>query len=384
VESPRRVDPCCSELNALEATAMVNEYERMLMDEDPQPHAETERAYWLEPHLPYALRQRIETVFDVLAHLPLKQPLAVVSDGGKTVAANKELVELLGGKGADYVGRPWMQVMPGWAERVPGFRREGEQVFEEHLNGGDGEQHWVRVSLGPVAERGEERAMAYLLFINKPDVETIDHDEVRRLRKSLQLLADTQTDYVVEIDRAGVMTFVSPSFCRAVGAQEGELVGREFLTRVCEDDRAAASAALDEAGKPPFIGEMRARLAADPQVGVDWHIDAVIGEGIVGLDLVGRVAGRAAAPAAGVAAGAEAPQPAAAATPPVPAAAAPEDPRLTLIAEKLAALDPNDRESLMALARAVADAAGAECVLYNVQRGDAIESAVGWRLPPTA
>ena len=277
---------------------MVNEYERMLMDEDPQPRDEVGRAYWLEPHLPYALKQRIETVFDVLAHLPLKQPLAVVSDAGKTIAANQELVELLGGKGADYVGRPWTQVMPGWAERVPGFRREGEQVFEEHLSGADGEQHWVRVSLGPVAERGEERAMAYLLFINKPDVETIDHDEVRRLRKSLQLLADTQTDYVVEIDRAGVMTFVSPSFCRAVGAQEGELVGREFLSRVCEADRAAAATALDEAGKPPFIGEMRARLAADPQVDLDWHIDAVIGEGIVGLDLVGRVsgAGRAAAP----------------------------------------------------------------------------------------
>ena len=181
--------------------------------------------------------------------------------------------------------------MPGWAERVPGFRREGEQVFEEHLRGADGEQHWVRVSLGPVAERGEERAMAYLLFVNKPDVDTIDHDEVRRLRKSLQLLADTQTDYVVEVDRAGVMTFVSPSFCRAVGAQEGELVGHEFLTRVCEDDRVAVTAALEEAGKPPFIGKMRARLAADPRADLDWQIDAVIGEGIVGLDLVGRVAG---------------------------------------------------------------------------------------------
>ena len=244
-----------------------------------------------EPHLPYALKQRVETVFDVLAHLPLKQPLAVVSDAGKTIAVNKSLVEILGGTGTDYVGRSWMQVMPGWAQRAPAFRREGEQVFEEHLGGADGEQHWVRVSLGPIAERGEERAMAYLLFINKPDVETIDHDEVRRLRKSLQLLADTQTDYVVEIDRAGVMTFVSPSFCRAVGAQEGELVGRQFLTRVCEPDRAAAAAALDEAGEPPFIGEMQARLAADPRVGLDWHIEAVIGDGIVGLDLVGRIAG---------------------------------------------------------------------------------------------
>ena len=367
---------------------MVNEYERMLMDEEPLPRDDVEGDYWLEPRLPYALRQRVETVFDVLAHLPLKQPLAVVSDGGKTIAANRALVELLGGKGTDYVGRSWIEVMPGWAERVPGFRREGEQVFEEHLGGADGVQHWVRVSLGPVSERGEARAMAYLLFVNKPDVETIDHDEVRRLRKSLQLLADTQTDYVVEIDRARAMTFVSPSFCRAVGAQEGELVGHEFLTRVYEGDRPAAAAALDAAGKPPFIGKMRARLAADPRVELEWQIDAVIGAGIVGLDLVGRVAGEERPAALVPAARLEpvaAPEPASAAPegPPASAAEPPADPRLAAIRERLAALEPGDQQSLMALARAVAEAAGAECVLYNVQRGDAIESEVGWRLPPT-
>jgi hypothetical protein len=37
----------------------------------------------------------------------------------------------------------------------------------------------------------------------------------------------------------------------------------------------------------------------------------------------------------------------------------------------------------MALARTVADAAGAECVVYNVMRGDVVETAVGWRLPPS-
>ena len=359
---------------------MVNDYERMLMGDDPVPRDEVEREYWIEAHLPYSLRQRVETVFDVLTHLPLEQPLAVVSDGGKTIAVNAALVELLGDAGPDYVGRAWTEVMPGWAERARGFRREGEQVFEEHLTGHSGLEHWVRVSLGPMVERGEARAMAYLLFINKPDVETIDHDEVRRLRKSLQLLADTQTDYVVEIDRAGVMTFASPSFCRAVGAQERELVGREFLTRVREDDRPATAAALDEAGKPPFIGKMHARLAADPSVDIEWQIDAVIGDGIVGLDLVGRISDAApASPAAGPAS----------ATPPVTAAveavtpAPAEDPRLATIRERLAALRPGDQQSLMALARAVADAAGAECVLYNVQRGDAIEQAVGWRLPPT-
>jgi PAS domain S-box-containing protein len=325
------------------------------------------------------VRQRIEIVFEVLSHLPLEQPVAVVSDAGKTIALNTPLLDLVGGASGDLLGRQWSSVMPGWPDRARGFRREGEQVFEEHLGRPDGAQVWVRVSLGPIADRGESRAMAYLLFISKPDVETIDHDEVRRLRKSLQLLADTQTDFVVEVDRAGVMRFVSPSFCRAVGAAEKELVGHEFMSRVCGDDRAAAAAALDEALKPPFSGEMSARLAAEPGKALVWQIDAVIGDGIVGLDLVGRKTAveRPAEPAAPAVAA----EPAANAVPSAPPVS--EDPRLAAIREQLATLAPGDQAGLMALAKAVADAAGAECVLYNVMRGEAVETAVGWRLPPS-
>ena len=351
----------------------MNDWAKMLMQgQGPSPDG-LGQTFWMTPQLPYAVRQRIEIVFEVLSHLPLEQPVAVVSDGGKTIALNRPLLELVGGVCSDLLGRPWSSVMPGWSDRARGFRREGEQVFEEHLGRPDGEQVWVRVSLGPVVERGEPRAIAYLLFISKPDVETIDHDEVRRLRKGLQLLADMQTDFVVEIDRNGVMTFVSPSFCRAVGAAEKELVGHELMSRVCADDRAAAAAALQEALKPPFSGEMRARLAAEPGKALTWQIDAVIGDGSMGLDLVGRAeaAERPAEPAA----------PAVAAAPSAPAAA--EDPRLAAIRERLETLAPGDRDSLMALAGAVADAAGAECVLCNVMHGDAVETAVGWRLPPS-
>jgi len=353
----------------------VSDWAKLLMeDEGPSPDG-LGQEYWMAPQLPYAARQRIEIVFEVLSHLPLEQPVAVISDVGKTMALNAPLVRLVGGASTDLLGRQWSSVMPGWPERARSFRREGEQVFEEHLAGPDGERIWVRVSLGPIVERGEPRAMAYVLFISKPDVETVDHDEVRRLRKSLQLLADTQTDFVVEIDRDGAMTFVSPSFCRAVGAAEKELVGHEFISRVCAADHPAAAVALQEALKPPFSGEMRARLAAEPGKALIWQIDAVIGDGIVGLDLVGRVeagdrpAGQAARSDASPAAGSA-----------LPAA---EDPRLAAIREQLETLAPGDQAGLMALATAVADAAGAECVVYNVMRHDAVETAVGWRLPPS-
>jgi PAS domain S-box-containing protein len=357
----------------------VSDWAKMLMeDQGPSPDG-LGQEYWMAPQLPYAVRQRIEIVFEVLSHLPLEQPVAVVSDAGKTIALNAPLLRLVGGASSGLLGRQWSAVMPGWPERARGFRREGEQVFEEHLGRPDGEQVWVRVSLGPIADRGEPRAMAYLLFISKPDVETIDHDEVRRLRKSLQLLADMQTDFVVEVDRGGVMTFVSPSFCRAVGAVEKELVGHEFISRVFADDRTAAAAALEQALKPPFIGEMAVSLAAEPGKTLAWEIDAVIGDGIVGLDLVGHVES-ADRPPQPTAAGSVAESPKASPTPAPPAS---EDPRLAAIREQLEMLTPSDNAGLMALARAVADAAGAECVIYNVMRGENLETAVGWRLPPS-
>ena len=231
---------------------------------------------------------------------------------------------------------------------------------------------WVRVSLGPLAERGEQRAMAYVLFISRPDVETVDHEEVRRLRKSLQLLADTQTDYVVEVDRDGAhdlrQPFVLPGAGSVRAGAHRQAVRRPRAGAPTRREWRRPSA---EALRPPFAAEMQARLAAAPGAPVSWQLDAVIGDGVVGLDLVGRLDGdrrgrrrRRLLPAH------------------APAAAEPPDPRLAPIARALEALRPGDPAGLEALARAVGEAAGAECVSYSVRRGDAVETALGWRLPP--
>ena len=357
---------------------MKTDWASMLMeDTGPRPDG-LGKAYWMVPHVPFEVSQRIDVVFEVLSHLPLCQAVAVVSDVCVTMAFNAALLGLVGGEAAGLVGRHWIQVMPSWTERARNFRREGVQEFEDYIALRDGSRRWVRVSLGPIKRRGEERPVAYVLFISSPDADTIDHHEVRRLRKSLQLLAELQSDYVVEIDEEGLMRFVSPSFCRAVGAAESELLGRPFLSRLCAEDRAVAHAALATSRRPPFCGEMRARLAVEPGTTVSWHVDTVVGPGYSGLDLVGRVDGAPSAPARFVA-------PLARSAPdPGQPAPAPLDPRLAEIRDRLDAVVPGDRASLMALARAVGAAAGAECVVYNVLQGDTIEGAVGWLLPPGA
>lgn len=352
---------------------MKTDWASMLMeDTGPAPDGLGE-TFWTVPSLPFEVSQRVHVVFEVLSHLPLRQPVVVVSDVGRTMALNAPLLEFTGGEASDYLGRQWSVVMPSWPERSRAFRRDGVQCFEDYLARRGADPQWVRVSFGPVVRRGEERPVAYVLFLSSPDAETIDQQEVRRLRKSLQLFAELQCDYVVELDGDGLVRFASPSFCRAVGAPESELLARPFLARLHADDRADAHVALGRARRPPFSGEMRARLAADPDVGVTWQVDTVVGPGYSGLDLVGRADGdrprlaKVVAPVAFRGASTD--------------AAAPSDPRLDEIRERLDALVPGDQASLLALARAVAAAAGAECVLYNVLNGDTIEPAVGWLLP---
>jgi PAS domain-containing protein len=349
---------------------MKTDWASMLMEEVGPPPDGLGTAFWTVPHLPTEVSQRVNVVFEVLSHLPLRQPVVVVSEVGMTLALNAPLLDFTGGAAADLLGRHWTLAMPSWTDRARNFRREGVREFEDYLTRRGGDPQWVRVSMGPVLRRGEPRPVAYVLFITSPDAETIDHEEVRRLRKSLALYAELQSDYVVELDGDGIMRFVSPSFCRAVGAGENELLGRPFLSRLREEDRAAAHAALAGARRPPFSGELRARLAADPDVPVTWQVDTVVGTGYSGLDLVGRVEAAGRAPERIVA--------------PVTARSdeASRDPRLEDIRERLDALVPGDRASFMALARAVADAAGAECVLYNVLRGDTIQPAVSWLVPP--
>ena len=257
-------------------------------EERPAVVGGREGEYFMAEQIPPELRRRGEIVFDVLSHVPLQQPAAIVTGGGRTVAVNAALLALLGGEPDDYLDRDWEAFMPAWPRRDLLFR-PGTLVFEERITGAGGTPVWSRVSLGPISRPGEPEPVGYVLFVSKPDLEAVDQDEVCRLRKGVDLLAGVQTDYVVEVDRDGSMSFVSPSFCRAVGAREAELVGRPFLSRVCVDDRAGAAEALAEARKAPFCGEMRARLAADRCTEVVWQMEAVIGDGVTALDLVGRV-----------------------------------------------------------------------------------------------
>jgi len=76
-----------------------------------------------------------------------------------------------------------------------------------------------------------------------------------------RMLVENQTDLVVKVDTDGRFLFVSPSYCRAFGKTEEELLGQVFMPLVHEDDRASTAKAMEALYHPPYTAflEQRAR-----------------------------------------------------------------------------------------------------------------------------
>jgi PAS domain S-box-containing protein len=74
-----------------------------------------------------------------------------------------------------------------------------------------------------------------------------------------RLLVENQTDLVVKVDMEGRFLFVSPSYLNLFGKTEAELLGREYMPLVHEDDREATERAVAQLSEPPFTAYMEQR-----------------------------------------------------------------------------------------------------------------------------
>ena len=78
--------------------------------------------------------------------------------------------------------------------------------------------------------------------------------ELQSLRETAvkyRLLVENQSDLVVKVDPEGRFLFVSPSYCALFGKSEAELLGREFMPLVHEEDRESTARAMEKLLHPP-------------------------------------------------------------------------------------------------------------------------------------
>ena len=82
---------------------------------------------------------------------------------------------------------------------------------------------------------------------------------LRESQARYRLLVEHQTDLVVKVDPAGRFLYVSPSYCDMFGRTEDELLGREFLPLVHEDDRQPTADAMKALDEPPHHAYLEQR-----------------------------------------------------------------------------------------------------------------------------
>jgi len=128
--------------------------------------------------------------------------------------------------------------------------------------------------------------LAWAIHITMKHQEALRHSEAR-----YRLLVENQTDMVVKIDLEGKLLFVSPSYCGIFGKTEDELLGRQFIPLVHEDDQKRTASAMTNLLSPPHsvYFEQRA-LTSDGWRWFGWADTAVLDDAsnVVAIIGVGR------------------------------------------------------------------------------------------------
>ncbi|MFN2151141.1 MAG: PAS domain S-box protein, partial [Anaerolineales bacterium] len=104
-------------------------------------------------------------------------------------------------------------------------------------------------------------------------------EALRESEDKYRLLVENQTDLIVKVDIEGRFQFVSPSYCRLFGKTEDELLGKQFMPLVHEDDRESTAKAMETLYQPPHTAHMEQRaMTKDGWRWLAWVDTAVLDE----------------------------------------------------------------------------------------------------------
>ena len=256
---------------------------------------------WLNGRVPDAVRAHLHQLVEVVGFLPHQQPLAVMTADAVLLAANRPFLDLLGASGDEQLGADWDDFMPGWSVRTRcgGDADEPRTLaFEDYLLPISGDPVWVKVVACPVfapekdAADGEALA-AWALFVLDQRPGAREGDE-RRRSAILDLLLESPSEFVVQLDHEGTVEYLSPSLRRALGVFAGGAEGEPLAAvHALVGDRFAGrfQRLQDELLEPPFRSEFEmAMTSGEAERIIQWRFESLLADGgaVGGILGVGR------------------------------------------------------------------------------------------------
>ena len=154
----------------------------------------------------------------------------------------------------------------------------------------EGKEKWVWEQGRLVAKTDDDTGILEG-FITDITERKLAERALRESEEKFRLLVENQSDMLVKLDNDGRLLFVSPSYCRAFGTSEQELVGSTFMPLIHEDDREAVARAIKSVYQPPHDSYVEERaLTVEGWRWQAWVNTAVLNDQneVIGIVASGR------------------------------------------------------------------------------------------------
>ena len=208
-----------------------------------------------------ALKKSEEMFSKLFQANPLYITLATLEEG-RFVAVNDAFTRVTGYEQSEVIGRTAREIEL-WSNP------DDRDIFIKQIDG-DRQHLLEEVTL----TRKDGRLIDGLWSVERIELEGKDHvismlvdvTERRRTEKALReseeryrLLVENQNDLVVKVDTKWQLLYVSPKYCETYGKTEEELLGKNFMPLVHENDRARVAKSLERLHHPPYTAQHEER-----------------------------------------------------------------------------------------------------------------------------
>ncbi len=133
---------------------------------------------------------------------------------------------------------------------------EGDLVLRvKHKEG-----HWVWVEARGTTFSTKDRELKAYIIVRDITEKKEAEQKLKESEEKYRLLIENQSDLIIKYNGNGRVLFVSPTYCRAYGINENEILEKIYKPKIHPDDVENVSKASKFLFKPPYIAQYEHRI----------------------------------------------------------------------------------------------------------------------------